>query len=354
MSNTPPTNEEIYAAVHREIHACWLVSHADKHDADTLLKTLNLPSLKNRLLAKLDRRNKVKDNRGGPSGIIFPLDVCQRIMNDVDNTDAYSLRDSIARAIVRHRVDALGVDETMTVDADHSYDDDDDMTGSNGSASSGGRSQHRRGGHANRSRSRSPPQRPPPHGDEAAPTIAAATKAAIEALMPPARLQTYTAAMSVLTEGVGDKSIADKRQLWTALCPLGPLGKSIPRRKMIDAACGVLMGDAHGPEVALPHDMAVLTSMVERVLSGDLDKDRVCLALRIIRRHTLLPKAGLKTILECSEADVGKKMLNAGQQLFSWTMRYKPDGTSRPAPLPWVADVCRLALCILDVYKQQL
>ena len=348
-----PTDESIYAAVHREIHACWLVSHADKHDADTLLKTLNLPSLKNRLLAKLDRRNKVKDNRGGPSGIIFPLDVCQRIMNDVDNTDAYSLRDSIARAIVRHRVDALGVDETMTVDADHSYDDDDDMTGSNGSASSGGRSQHRRGGHANRSRSRSPPQRPPPHGDEAAPTIAAATKAAIEALMPPARLQTYTAAMSVLTEGVGDKSIADKRQLWTALCPLGPLGKSIPRRKMIDAACGVLMGDAHGPEVALPHDMAVLTSMVERVLSGDLDKDRVCLALRIIRRHTLLPKAGLKTILECSEADVGKKMLNAAQQLHSWTMRYKPDGSNRPAPLPWVAEVCRVAFCILDVFKQQ-
>lgn len=375
MTNVP-TNEDIYNATHKELRDCWLVTGANKHNPDSRLETLKLSSLIG-LLAKIDRRSNRSNTKGG-RGLIFPLETCQRIMDDPNNSDVHDLRESIAKAIVQHRIEALGVDETATIDGmsfDDDYDEDDDEE-SNGSVDREN-DRGRASGSYNRSRSRSPvgcdeqkkqqqkkqqkkqpqerqdqdrQQEQRPRGMD---TIEAVTKAAYAALMSPNRLKIYNAAMSVLTgDGLFDKQVhADPEQRsksWMALCPPARQCQSPPWRKLINAASGVLMGDPCEPEAALSQDMAILKAAVDRVLSGGPDRHRACLALSIIRRSTLLPKATLMTVLQCGDQkEVGTKMLQVSSTLFSWAMRWSPDGSERAPPEPWVADVCKTAMRIL-------
>jgi hypothetical protein len=120
---------------------------------------------------------------------------------------------------------------------------------------------------------------------------------------------------------------------------------------MIKKAIDALLGDACTADDAVDLDLALLTSMARRTLSANPaatpDTDRVCLAIGIIRRYTLLPDPTLGTTLDCEDNDVYGSMQHAHHQMFSWELRMAPDG-SRRVPLPWVADVCRVALRILD------
>ena len=176
--------------------------------------------------------------------------------------------------------------------------------------------------------------------------------AAIAKMLTSGQMSSRNAALAVLTGTVTAMTAQQKRHLWASLCPsAATLPETSPRRKMIKKAIDALLGDACTADDAVDLDLALLTSMARRTLSANPaatpDTDRVCLAIGIIRRYTLLPDPTLGTTLDCEDNDVYGSMRHAHHQMFSWELRMAPDG-SRRVPLPWVADVCRVALRILD------
>jgi hypothetical protein len=158
--------------------------------------------------------------------------------------------------------------------------------------------------------------------------------------------KTYDAAMSVMTDGVGDMSDAGKRAKWAALQAQAKPGQAM--RKLILAATGVMVGSPRKLGDAMDLDTAVLTVRVRHMLTADHpDTERVLLALRIIRRFTHLPGADLQTILECDDGDVRVRMTAASRLLFSWEMQWDVDNVRRVVA-PWIAGVCKTAMRILD------
>lgn len=395
------TNARIYRDVLETLQECYDETGAAKHYPQKRLME-NRASL-NGWLAKLDRRPK-KAATSGPRGIIFTLEVCQRILRD-DSTNVSSLRERIASAIVHHRYDALGVDETMTHDADASSeednsnaasskdesDDEDNDKGEDDGGVAGDEDEdededediRRRRSPVHRSRSRSRSQSRSPGGDRRrdfscerrnrrrsrnrphgrqqqqqqpqqlppsrlpciAASIDAVMVAALTAIMSPSDLAAYHAARGVLTSGIGGDTDADKRATWATLCIMNQPPPPSNLIAMIKTACGVFIGDACSATEALDVDTAVLD---QSVTTWGVDNERAKFALRIIRRCTMLPGESLAIVLSCRPEEVDDRLRHAHHLMFSWEMRSMlPDGTRR-RPVPWIADACQVALRLLD------
>ena len=390
--------ERIYDAACAVLNECFAATRAAKHNP-VRFRLENRQSLQ-AMLHKLDHRPKDITRSRGPRGIIFTLSVCQDIMGDDTNMNVSALRESIVDAIVYHRVHALGVDEALTIDAEPSSE------GSAGDASSGSRSwdsrRHRRnrrrcdrsrsrsrsgsrsrsrsgdyrrrrdrdperesGSERDDSRSRSPNTR---RAQEAPPVqalpraqqqqqqqhsrqqqlaaINAAIDPALAALLSPGDCAVYRVARRVLTGGVVGMSDAEKRQDWGAMCVLNPIGCLKP---VVNAACSVIMGEPRIIEHVSQTDARFLETCVRSLLHDNPDVDRVCFTLRTLRRYAMLPSgAPLAAVLECDEGAVDANLRRAYRLLFSWEMKMKaPDGTRR-VPTPWVAELCRITLSVLD------
>ena len=356
----------VYTQVRAELAKNFFVTGATKHDpAKRLLETPD--SLRN-WLAKLDRCPKKlhrTDDGGGPREIVFNLQACQRIMRDPTCTDVGDLRERIATAIVHHRTNAMGIEESTTEAAGppslSSNEEDGAVSSDNtvpdvdaGRATRRGRSRSRSvtllDSHNNVANEAhvdaSPHAHEQLHRGQA--SIDAVMNSAMQALLSPDLRATYDVAMAVLAHGIDGKSDAEKRVMWSSLCPFGHRhGPAM--RNLVRAAAGVILGDAWTPEATIGLDTTLLTATVERVLpADDPDRARACLALRIIRRSTLLlPGATLETVLDCNADEVRGKMRDAHHLLFSWEMRWVDDERRR-VPEPWIVDVCKTALRVLD------
>ena len=359
---THAIDADVYTRVHAELATNFRRTGASKHDpAKRLLE--DRESIDG-WLVKLDKRHK-NLRTGGLRGIIFDQEACKRILRDTGVTDMGTLRDRIADAIVRHRGHALGVVESTTVAADPSSSEDGSASSGNTKSVAEDNGAMRRGRWLDRDRSRSrsrsrsiagrsengaevvtPAQAHAQRGQKSTQDV---TNAAMEVLYPrPSRRVIYDAAIAVMSTGVDNMDAAEKRGKWAALmAPSGPIKPSPAMRKLILAASGVIMGTPWNPEDVIELDTNLLTARVAHKLAEHTDMGRVSLALRIIRRVAHMPGADLPTILECGVDDVRAKMRDAHNTMFSWEMQWGPDNVRR-VPEPWIADVCKTALRLLD------
>lgn len=173
--------------------------------------------------------------------------------------------------------------------------------------------------------------------------------AAMAAVVPRADLNAYRAACPVLG-GIEGKSDAEKQAIWATLCIPQPPPLSDNAKTMLKKACGVFMGDPCSPADALGIAEAFIVAAVDATMTirNHPDTARVRLALRILTRRSMLINPTLEKVLACVDAEVDDRLREAHHLMFPWEMRrMSPDGTRR-RPIPWVADLCKAALRLID------
>ena len=173
--------------------------------------------------------------------------------------------------------------------------------------------------------------------------------AALGAVLSHSDLKAYHAARSVFG-GLDGKSDAEKQAMWAKLCISQPPPLSDNAIAMLKNACGVFMGVPCSPADALGIADAFVAAAVDTTMTmrDHLDAARVRFAFRIILRRTMLINPTLETVLACVNGEVDDRLREAHHLMFPWEMRrMSPDGTRR-VPVPWVADLCKTTLRLLD------
>ena len=173
--------------------------------------------------------------------------------------------------------------------------------------------------------------------------------AALASVVPQDDLKAYRAALPVL-KGIEGKSYAEKQAVWATLCIPQPPPLSDNAIEILKKACGVFMGDPCSPADALRIAETFVAAAVDTTMTmrDHPDAARVRFALPTILRCTMLPNPPLPTVLACVDADVDDRLRDAHHLLFTWEMRRMLSDGTRRVPVPWIDDVCKTTLRLLD------
>jgi hypothetical protein len=301
----------IYQEVVAELQACYDITQADKHRPDK--RMIENRAAINKWLIKLDRRNKTEDK----GGLVFTLEVCKKILRDPVCADVNAMRERIAIAIVEHR----------NIDAAHpSSDSSDEENLPRSSDDENGPNPKRicRSLHSTQAQGKM--------------AIEFATSTVMRQLAATDRV-TFECASKVLKGGVQRMSDADKHELCTKLG--NPFDHPM-MNVMVKAAYGVMFGASWGAPIASKFADATVDTMLRSAYP--IDGARACYALGIIRR-CIVPGATLDTVLDGGPTSA--KLGEALDTLHSWRMLFGTDGARR-VPTPWIADMCKVAMRMLD------